>query len=343
MGVGTFSIQWHITNGCDQTCKHCYIFNSEKPAPMEKWEFRNAVKLLDSYEDFCTKYDRNPNIALTGGDPILHPHFWDIVQELKNRKIPFVVLGNPFHIGAKETKRLVDAGCWCYQVSLDGMRETHDEMRKPGSFDATIKWLRAVQDWGIRTSVMTTVSRVNYEQVPEIAELVTDIGVNVYAFARYCPTHGDAESNLSPTEYHAFLERMWNFYQKNVHRGTAYAFKDHLWKALLYEKGILQVEDNDDIVYDGCHCGFTHLTFLENGDAYACRRMESKIGHFPDNSVEEIFFGDALQKYREIEQISECGTCKLLKYCRGCRAVAYGTTGNFLSKDPQCWFHLKPT
>ena len=122
MGVGTFSIQWHITNGCDQRCKHCYIFNSEKPAPMEKWEFRNAVKLLDSYEDFCTKYDRNPNIALTGGDPILHPHFWDIVQELKNRKIPFVVLGNPFHIGAKEAKRLVDAGCWCYQVSLDGMR-----------------------------------------------------------------------------------------------------------------------------------------------------------------------------------------------------------------------------
>ncbi len=30
-------------------------------------------------------------------------------------------------------------GCEKYQMSLDGMRETHDWFRKPGSFDLTIE------------------------------------------------------------------------------------------------------------------------------------------------------------------------------------------------------------
>ena len=27
---GYFSLQWHITNSCDQRCKHCYIFNGSE-------------------------------------------------------------------------------------------------------------------------------------------------------------------------------------------------------------------------------------------------------------------------------------------------------------------------
>lgn len=342
MFPGTFSMQWHITNDCDQRCKHCYIFNSGNAPGMYRWKIDDAIQLLDSYSDFCEKYQKNPNIALTGGDPLLHPNFWEIIREIKNRNIPFVILGNPFHVGGKEASMLVDAGCWCYQVSIDGLKETHDAMRKPGSFDATVNWLKMAQKWDLRTSVMTTVSRLNYEQIPAIAELAVNLGVNVYAFARYCPTHGDTDSNLSPTEYRAFLERMWCFYENNVDKGTTFAFKDHLWKALMLEKGILVTED-DDIVYDGCHCGFTHITFLENGDAYACRRMNSKVGHFPEDDIEKIFFGKKMQEYRNIEQIEGCGNCQLLRYCRGCRAVAYGTTGDFLSKDPQCWLCTEQT
>lgn len=340
MAKGTFSIQWHITNKCDQRCKHCYIFNRSEPATFQEWDMSTAKALLDGYTEFCLKYGKSANIALTGGDPILHPDFWGIVSEIRSRNIPFVILGNPFHVGPKEAERLVESGCWCYQVSLDGTERTHDSIRKPGSFQATIKWLESAKEWKLRTSVMTTVSRLNYKQVPEVAKLAVDLGVNTYAFARYCPTHDDAELNLSPEEYHAFLIRMWDFYQENVNRGTTFAFKDHLWKALMYEKGILQTND-DDIVYDGCHCGLTHLTLLENGDIYACRRMESKVGHFPEDSLEQVFFGDELQKYREIEQIEGCGTCKLLRFCRGCRAVAYGTAGDFLAKDPQCWICSK--
>ena len=45
-------------------------------------------------------------------------------------------------------------------------------------------------------------------------------------------------------------------------------------KFLFYNSNI-----KDGFVYDGCHCGRGHITVLPNGDVYACRRMESKVGN----------------------------------------------------------------
>jgi sulfatase maturation enzyme AslB (radical SAM superfamily) len=40
-------------------------------------------------------------------------------------------------------QRLAELGCDKYQLSIDGMRKTHDSIRKRGSFDATLEKIRA--------------------------------------------------------------------------------------------------------------------------------------------------------------------------------------------------------
>lgn len=334
---GYFSLQWHITNKCDQKCKHCYIFNSGKPIPTEEWSMENANRLLTDYVDFCSRYDKLPHISLTGGDPILHKHFWEIVSLIKMYKIPFNVLGNPFHLTPEVIRRLKAAGCRHYQISLDGLEETHDLMRKPGSFQAGLDAIDLLYENGLSPVVMTTVSRVNWLEIPRLTRIIVEHHAEKCAFARYCPTHGDTEFNLTPDEYHSFLNTMWGVYEELANRGTTFTLKDHLWKIILDEKGLLSLKD-DGIVYDGCHCGISHLTLLEDGTAYACRRMDSPVGHFPEQSIEEIFFGEQESLYRQIDNIEGCKDCKLLNYCRGCRAVAYGSAnGNVFAKDPQCW------
>lgn len=340
---GIFSLQWHITNRCDQRCQHCYIFNSGKPVPKAEWSIEDANIVLDDFVDFCNKYDRRPNIAITGGDPLLHPEFWKIIEAISDRKIPFVILGNPFHVDERSIKRLVQLGCNSYQMSLDGLRETHDYFRMPGSFDATLRALQNIKEWGMRSVVMTTVSKINYRELPELTRLIADIGVDVCAFARYCPTHNDRENNLSPQEYHELLDEMWGLYEELIESGaeTQFNFKDHLWSILLYEKGILEIED-DDVIYEGCHCGISHLTLLEDGTVYACRRMESPVGEVPKQKIEDIFFGEKMDRFRLIDKIEGCKDCKLKNYCRGCRAVAAGTNnGDHLSLDPQCWLAIQ--
>lgn len=42
-------------------------------------------------------------------------------------------------------------------------------------------------------------------------------------------------------------------------------------------------------------------------------------------------------KYRQYDKYEGCAQCELLGYCRGCHAVSACYTGDFFSKDPQCW------
>lgn len=336
--AGFFALQWHITNKCDQRCKHCYIFNSDSIIPKEEWDIVDAERLLKEFTAFCVKYKKRPSMAITGGDPILHPQFWEIIDLVHKHNIPFNILGNPFHLNPEVVNTLKSRGCQKYQVSLDGLPKTHDSMRKPGSFEATIEAIKLLKECELPPVVMTTVSRINYLEVPELTRMLVNLGVHTCAFARYCPTHNDTESNLSPYEYRAFLGTMWDVYSELADCGTKFTLKDHLWKAYLFEEGMLEAIPDDGVVYDGCHCGNSHLTFLENGEAYACRRMETPVGAFPKNSLEEIFFSEQMDNYRDIDQIDGCKDCELLCQCRGCRAVAFGTTGgDYFAKDPQCW------
>lgn len=333
---GFFCLQWHITNKCDQQCKHCYIFNSGNPIPKQEWGVKNAELLLGDYVGFCHKYDKLPHISLTGGDPILHDNFWEIIALIQEYEIPFNLLGNPYHLTPEIIKRLKEAGCKRYQVSLDGLEKTHDSMRMAGSFKASLDAIDLLNENGLSPIVMTTVSRLNWEEIPELTRIIVKHKAEKCAFARYCPTHGDTEYNLTPQEYHSFLNTMWDVYSELSNEGTVFTLKDHLWKIILDEKNLLLTSD-DGIVYDGCHCGISHLTFLEDGTSYACRRMESPVGHFPEQTIEEIFFGEKEALYRQIDMIEGCRDCKLLCYCRGCRAVAYGSSGSAFTKDPQCW------
>ena len=94
--------------------------------------------------------------------------------------------------------RLKGYGCRKYQLSLDGMRETHDWFRKPGSFDCTLEKIGCINRAGIRSVVMTTVSGANISEVPDIIDTVVKAGADVYAFARYCPTSGEKDTGMTP-------------------------------------------------------------------------------------------------------------------------------------------------
>ena len=129
--------------------------------------------------DFCAVWDRQPYFCLTGGDPILHPDFWRLPDLFRERGIPFTIMGNPFHLNDAVCRELKYYGCRKYQLSLDGLRETHDWFRKPGSFDCTIEKIGCINRAGIRSVVMTTVSATNRMEVPGIIDAVVKAGVNV--------------------------------------------------------------------------------------------------------------------------------------------------------------------
>ncbi|WP_201763850.1 radical SAM/SPASM domain protein, ACGX system [Methanosphaerula palustris] len=335
-----FAFQLHITDRCDQCCQHCYIYSENSSAPVRELTYEQIVDIIDNCTDMCRKIQRIPYYYITGGDPILHKDFWKVLELLKSKNIPFGILGNPFHLNAEICTKLKHLGCERYQLSIDGLRKTHDAIRKPGSFDTTIEKIAYIRDAGIICAVMTTVSHSNLLEIPGIIDLVVKNHVDVFAFARYCPTSFERCTHVSPMQYKALLKKCWEKFEEYKDRGTTFNLKDHLWTLYLYEKGLFSIPKGLDAttIYDGCNCGNCHLTILSNGEIYACRRFESNIGNIFKDRLYDVFFGSEMdKKYRESKKFEKCSTCELLRFCRGCPAVAYGYTHDFYAADPQCW------
>lgn len=337
-----FAFQWHITEDCDQRCKHCYIFAENQNKTLLSMLWKNMEKVVENIEDFCGKFNRLPYLYVTGGDPILHPNFWNLMELLKDKQIPFTILGNPFHLTDEVCLRLKECGCDKYQLSIDGMEKTHDWFRMPGSFRTTLEKIATINSAGITSVIMTTVSSINKDEIPEIIDTVVEHKADVFAFARYVPTSSEKSTGIKPLEYRELLKKCdekFKKHEKNPECKTYFNKKDHLWTLYEYETGEFKIPEDaeKDMIYGGCNCGNCHLTILPTGEVFACRRVsESKVGNIYRQSLVDMWL-NPMEKFREYTKFEKCSKCELLPYCRGCPAVAKGTYGNFYAEDPQCW------
>ncbi len=348
-----FAFQWHITDECDQRCKHCYIFAEGHPALVSmSWEqmkhvFFNAL-------EFCENFGRLPYFYITGGDPILHPHFWDLLELCHEHEVPFTLMGNPFYLTAENLQRMRNLGCDKYQMSIDGTEKTHDWFRKQGSFKTTLEKIRLINGAKdadgipITSVIMTTVSGTNISEIPAVIDAVVEAGAQVYAFARYVPTSdgkadGKSDWYIAPERYRNFLETVdakYRAYEKSGCK-TYFNRKDHLWMLFDYEHGRFTIPSDAEkgMIYGGCNCGNCHITILPTGDIYACRRVaNSRVGNAFTDRLAEVWTSAKMEGFREYGKFSKCAQCELLPYCRGCPAVAAGSHGgDFYAADPQCW------
>jgi len=343
--VDYFAFQWHITDACDQRCKHCYIFSEGHPKLVEMpWE--KMVAVLANIERMCDKMKRLPYLYITGGDPILHHRFWDFLELVHQHGIPFTIMGNPFHLTDEVCQRMKELGCRKYQLSLDGLRETHDGFRKPGSFDATLDAIETIRRSGMHCAIMSTISAANIDEIPDLIDVIVEHEADIFAFGRYCPTSEDKSHqqswHIEPLQYREFLDKCWHKFEQYKDCNTTFNLKDHLWTLYLYEKGLLQIPDGleQDTIYDGCNCANCHFTVSAEGRLLACRRFESYVGAVSEEMY-DVFNGERMNKFRHHERFEKCSKCKLLRFCRGCPAVAFGYTRNFYAPDPQCWHEIE--
>ena len=313
-----FAFQWHITDECDQRCKHCYIFSEDNCKKLDAMSWDQVQETFYNCLDFCKVYDRLPYFYITGGDPILHPDFWMLLALLKEYDIPFTILGNPFHLTNEICRKLKEYGCQKCQLSLDGMRETHDWFRKPGSFDCTLEKISCIKNAGIRSVIMTTVSGTNSKEIPDIIDTVVEADVDVFAFARYCPTSEEKDAGMTPQEYRELLDTCYQKFQQYESAGCTTYFnkKDHLWTLYEYEKGIFKIPEDrqDGMIYGGCNCGNCHMTILPTGDIYACRRVQnSKVGNVFTDRIADVWICQ-MEQYRDYSKFEKCSKCELLPY-----------------------------
>lgn len=340
-----FTLQWHLTSRCQQCCKHCYVFDEKtyelerkRELPLEK-----CKEIIDDFKSFCNTLHVKGEIAFTGGDPMLKENLFDLLDYTYENKLIIHLLGNPFLIDDAVAEKLKKHHVSRYQVSLDGLKEKHDYLRKPGSFDETIRAIKVLRNHGIQVGVMFTLSKFNKDDLIPLMDVVSELEVTAFTFARICGVGngtGLIHEIITPQEYKKLLLE-WDAHAAELYeKGTKSYFgrKDHLFKLLDYDKGSLKPAGDKDTIYAGCTMGITGIILLSDGTVMACRRFPSPVGKLPDQKLLDVFLNSKeLNEYRKIENLEKCSKCELLRFCRGCPAVSYGQHGDWRKADPQCW------
>jgi radical SAM protein with 4Fe4S-binding SPASM domain len=302
-----------------------------------------CLKVLEQIASSFHPLGVSIKVNFTGGDPLLRSDITTIVAHAVGLGMRVGILGNPDLLTEEKATALKSAGLQSYQVSIDGMEETHDRIRGvSGAFKSALEAIQILQGAGIESLVMFTLNRANANELDKVIELVVNEGASSFAFARTVPIGKatQAMSAFSPEEYRNLLLKADALYSRLEDQGveTRLKRKDNLWRLLHLEMGKMDPVAGDGIVRGGCVVGYKALSISAEGVVYACPRIPIPVGNLRRQDLLDIFLGSPiLEDLRQIEQHKKCRLCPLFLYCRGCPAVAYAVTGDYFGADPHCW------
>lgn len=336
------------TYACQNHCKHCYASDT-RPHEGEdgsELDFHAMIRVLDDYRAFLDRWNIVGRIELTGGDPLLHPRVMDLIREIRARGIEFSILGNPHCVNEDIARRLREYEISFYQISIDGMRETHDLIRGRGSFEDSLRAIRVLRDNGVLVGVAFTLGKHNVDDLLDVLTLSCEEKVGGIGFARCVPI-GNAKSSsiglFSPDEYKDLLGRVHAHEQSLRRKNESFVVsrKDHLWTLYFYELGAF-VPKPGVVNPIGCSIGYNSLVVLADGSVLPCRRLPLKIGKIPQDTLRQLFLGSPLLKsFRRLGSFEKCRSCLLGPHCKGCPSIAFACKGDYFAADPQCWHQVK--
>jgi len=165
-------VVWNVTKRCNLKCLHCYAQATATAAP-DELSHAEGLALLKDLKDFGV-----PVVLFSGGEPLMRPDLLDLVDWTVTAGLRAVISTNGTLITRKMARRLKDLGLSYVGISLDGTAATHDKFRgQPGSFAAAMAGVRHCQEQGLKVGLRFTISRLNYQEVPAIFDLVEEYGI----------------------------------------------------------------------------------------------------------------------------------------------------------------------
>ncbi len=119
---------WEITLACNLECKHCG--SSAGTARKNELTTNECFKLCEDLAEIGCK-----EVSLMGGEPFVRDDWSEIAWCIKDLGMDLAFVTNGILV-PKVIEKLTYLEPIVVGVSLDGIKKTHDYIRREGSFDA---------------------------------------------------------------------------------------------------------------------------------------------------------------------------------------------------------------
>jgi SynChlorMet cassette radical SAM/SPASM protein ScmF len=332
------TLYFYLTEGCNLACRHCWMgprfdaTGSHYPTlPVELFE--TAIREAKPLGLSCVK--------LTGGEPLLHPHFTRLLEIVRREELSLTIETNGLLCTPEIAAEIAKSPNRFVSVSIDGTdAATHEWVRGvPGSFEAARQAVRNLVAAGIRPQVIFTVMRHNAGQVDAIVRMGEELGAHSVKFNIVQPTaRGENLHESQETLHIADLIKLGRYVEEELAPKAKLKVLIDFPRAFRALHGIARG--------DGCGtCGIFGILGVIAGGHYALCGIGEQVpdlvfGEVGKDRLEEIWRENAILKALR-EGLPErlegvCGRCLMKRSCLGqCVAQNYYRKGSLLAPN---WF-----
>jgi MoaA/NifB/PqqE/SkfB family radical SAM enzyme len=284
-------VSLELTYACNLDCFFCYNDRAKAGKPLTLAQYE---ELLDDLARMQTLY-----LMLTGGEPMVHPHFFAIWR--KARELGFVtrVRTNGHSLNRRVAERVRDeVDPYVVEVSLHGaMAEVHDgQTRVPGSFDRLLDNLKVARTAGLRLGVVTTPTAWNEHQIEDMVALCDGLGVPIRFQGPVGPRDNGDTAPLAIQPAPATWERI-----TELVRGRRGELGAEAAGRIAVE---MQKETEEAAT---CSVGVAGIDLDPYGNVPACMHLQESAGNLHEQSIESIWNDSPLFRRARARAVAAAG------------------------------------
>lgn len=331
--VKTDKMYVEITSKCNLHCVHCYNDSgADKDTYMSMAVFERIISYVQG-----TDYK---NIAISGGEPLLHPSFYEFVDLCRANKVSYTIVSNGTLINEHFIEYFADDPMLeGIQISVEGgSAAIHDLVRGEGTFLKLAQKLVLLRDNNLidKTSLKMTLTRLNYQHMKEACDFAISLGVHQISFGwlNYAGRGAVNQDSLSLTQEIVAEVLQCSKYIEGKRGST-----------LCSGVGVAHI------------CALSRFSpqmilsprITPEGDVYPCSMFENNqfftLGNLTESSLYDVLNSERTKALLYVfilrkDLLLKCQTCSVRSTCgKGCVARAYLTANTIFANDDFCDFN----
>lgn len=325
------SVVWETTLKCNMRCIHCG--SSAGIKRRRELTTKEGLQLCKDLSRLGTRL-----ISLMGGEPFLRKDWYTLARYIRDLGMNVTIMSNGLLIDEVIVSRLRKLDPYAVTISLDGATaKTHNHIRRvPTSFERCIESLEMLTEAGLPTTVITTVHKQNFRELPALRDFLLNKGI-AWQIQMATPVGRFPRSlMLSKEEFYSvalFIASTRKHYSvKELPVMGAHNFGYH--SKVLPNLMLLP--------WIGCQAGLTALGIQSDGGVKGCLSLPDQFveGNVRDRGIVEIWNDPNSFSYnrgfRREDLENGCRGCRYGRICRGgCLTVSVSLTGKNHG-DPYC-------
>lgn len=313
-----------VTPRCNLSCVHCGSRCDEHSQTQEL--------SLDEYRRVLSRvreaFGTHVFVVLTGGEPLLYRDVYRLGSLVADMGFPWGMTTNGTLVTREVADRLVDCGMRTVSISVDGLRDTHDAVRRhPGAYDAALAGIQNLADNGKLKALQAT-SVVNHQTIGEIDrlfDLMVSLPIDSWRLANVEPI-GSAllrpDILFTPEDY----ARLFAFIREKREQEWPVEYGCCHYLGLGYEGELRNW-------FWLCSAGIHVMSVTHTGNIASCldieRSPKTVFGNIRTDDIAEVWH-DGFGIYRQQDGLAErserCASCSQKRWCRGDSAHSWDFT-----------------